>query len=241
LGSEFGRCILSGCWRGTRPFLCITRLGERRHPYSSPSALPGLHSTSPALARQRPQNSERSLAPLSSAANLCHALRRNVRPSLYACRDVEHALGRSVMDHRCRCFMGSDGALCSQPARCLRCCDTALCLAHHRGCDLRYADGQQLHRPLRRNSQLAIPIQAPPLEDLVRVDTMLQRHPSHRSARHQRLLHNTPTLQRTATPTRPHSQPTTQIYVYHPNIIAAQRNSVHAANTAFQLPTTRSG
>ena len=84
-----------------------------------------------------------------------------------------------------------------------------------------YADRQQFHRALGRSSQLAISIQAPSLEDLVRVDTMLQRHPSHGSTRLQRLLHNPTTLIRTATPTRSCSQHTPQIYVNHPHIITA--------------------
>src|SRR5260370_34607236 len=69
------------------------------------------------------------------------------------------------------------------------------------------------------------------MEYLACVDAVLQCNPSHGSTRFQRLLHNTPTFSRTTTPTRPRSQPTTQIYVNHPHIITAQHHSVYPANT----------
>src|SRR5260370_18859031 len=69
------------------------------------------------------------------------------------------------------------------------------------------------------------------MEYLACVDAVLQCNPSHGSTCFQRLLHNTPTFSRTTTPTRPRSQPTTQIYVNHPHIITAQHHSVYPANT----------
>jgi hypothetical protein len=51
---------------------------------------------------------------------------------------------------------------------------------------------QQLHSALLRCLELAIPNQAPPVKHMVRVDAILQRHPSRRSTSIQCLLHNPP-------------------------------------------------
>ena len=93
------------------------------------------------------------------------------------------------------------------------------------------ADRQQLDRIHAKRSQLAIAIQAPPLENLVRVHAMLQRHPRHRCTRFQRLLHNATTLHRAPPPPTSCPQLPAHNRINHPHIITAQQKRVHAAIT----------
>ena len=104
---------------------------------------------------------------------------------------------------------------------------------------LNHADWQQLHRAHGSRSELAVAIQASPLKDLVRVDTMLQSHPCHRSTRLQRLLHNPATLHRAPPTTRFRQHSTAHSNVCHPHIIIAQSKRVHPANTG-RLPENAS-
>ncbi len=70
---------------------------------------------------------------------------------------------------------------------------------------------------------------SPPLKHLVRVHAMLQRHPSHGSPSHQRLLHNPSALHRTPPTTGTSHQPTAHFNISHPHIITAEQAYVHAA------------
>jgi len=97
---------------------------------------------------------------------------------------------------------------------------------------VRYANGKQLHPTLALCSEMAVTIQTSPLKHLVRVQPMLLRHPSHRSAPLQRLLHDQTALLSTPTTTarRPH-QSNTQLRFRHPLIFNTDAQAVHTANT----------
>jgi len=103
---------------------------------------------------------------------------------------------------------------------------------------VRHHDRQQLHAVLRLSPEQTIAIYPPPLKDLVRVDSVRPRNPSHRRPHRQRLFHNQPPLLRTATTARYRSRPypiQLKLRFRHTIILKPAPPRVNPANTTRLL------